>query len=320
MSARYLLRRLIQLGLTTAAILVGTFLLVHLAPGDPIVALAGEHGDPGYYAEMRARFGLDQPLGAQLATYVGNVATGDLGVSYTRGRPALGVVLERVPATLLLAGTALVLSTGIGVLGGVVAGRWPERAPDLSLRGAALVGYATPSFWLAQLAVLVLAFRAGWFPITGMTDARSSAEGLARLVDIAHHLALPAAVLATAEIALNIRLVRGGLLAVAGEPYMLTARAKGLPERRVLRHALRNALLPVVTVLGGRVAMVLTGAVLVEIVFGWPGIGRLLLTAAQARDHPVLLAIFLLVAGAVVVTNLAVDLLYTTLDPRIRLD
>jgi peptide/nickel transport system permease protein len=319
-SARYLLRRLIQLGLTTAAILVGTFLLVHLAPGDPIVALAGEHGDPGYYAEMRARFGLDQPLGAQLATYVGNVATGDLGVSYTRGRPALGVVLERVPATLLLAGTALVLSTGIGVLGGVVAGRWPERAPDLSLRGAALVGYATPSFWLAQLAVLVLAFRAGWFPITGMTDARSSAEGLALLVDVAHHLALPAAVLATAEIALNIRLVRGGLLAVAEEPYMLTARAKGLPERRVLRHALRNALLPVVTVLGGRVAMVLTGAVLVEIVFGWPGIGRLLLTAAQARDHPVLLAIFLLVAGAVVVTNLVVDLLYTTLDPRIRLD
>jgi peptide/nickel transport system permease protein len=313
-SARYLLRRLIQLGLTTAAILVGTFLLVHLAPGDPIVALAGEHGDPGYYAEMRARFGLDQPLGAQLATYVGNVATGDLGVSYTRGRPALGVVLERVP------GTALVLSTGIGVLGGVVAGRWPERAPDLSLRGAALVGYATPSFWLAQLAVLVLAFRAGWFPITGMTDARSSAEGLALLVDVAHHLALPAAVLATAEIALNIRLVRGGLLAVAEEPYMLTARAKGLPERRVLRHALRNALLPVVTVLGGRVAMVLTGAVLVEIVFGWPGIGRLLLTAAQARDHPVLLAIFLLVAGAVVVTNLVVDLLYTTLDPRIRLD
>lgn len=301
-------------------ILIGTWLLLHLAPGDPLVALAGQYGDEAYYAVMRERFGLDQPLPRQLLTYIGNVVQGDLGDSFIRGRPAVEVVLERLPATLLLAAAALGISTVVGVGLGVVAARRSGRPSDVFVRAAALTAYATPSFWLAQLAVLVLAFHVGWFPVQGMTDARSTAGGLAGVLDVLQHLMLPAFVLAATEIALNVRLIRTSLLGVARMEYMRTARAKGLPGRGVLYHALRNALLPLVTVIGSRFGMFFTGAALVEIVFAWPGIGRLLLSAAQARDYPVLLAIFLLVSAAVVLVNLATDLFYTYLDPRIRYD
>jgi peptide/nickel transport system permease protein len=317
-SARYLIRRLFQVVPTASTILIATWLLLHLAPGDPLVALAGQYGDEAYYAAMRERFGLDQPLARQLLTYIGNALQGDLGDSFVRGRPAVGVVLERLPATLILAATALGISTVVGVGLGVVAAQRSGGPADVLVRAAALTAYATPSFLLAQLAVLVLAFHAGWFPVQGMTDVRSTAGGLAGALDVLQHLMLPALVLAGTEIALNLRLVRTSLLEVARVEYMRTARAKGLPGRGILHHALRNALLPLVTVIGSRFGMFFAGAALVEIVFAWPGIGRLLLSAAQARDYPVLLAIFLLVSAAVVLVNLATDLLYTYLDPRIR--
>lgn len=318
MSAGYLLRRLAQVPPSALLILVATWLLLHLAPGDPLLALAGQYGDEAYYAAIRERFGLDQPLPQQLATYLGNVLRGDLGVSYIRGRPALGVVLERLPATLLLASAALFVSTLVGTSLGVATSRYPRGASDLAVRATALTAYATPSFWLAQLAVLFLAYRAGWFPVQGMTDARSQATGLAAVLDVLAHLALPALVLATTEIALNVRLVRSGMIQVGRADFIQTARAKGLPERRVLWHRFRNAVLPLITVLGNRVGMFFAGAALVEIVFGWPGVGRLLLSSAQARDLPVLLAIFLVVAAAVLVVNLVVDILYALLDPRVR--
>lgn len=318
MSTGYLLRRLAQVPPTALIILVATWFLLHLAPGDPLVALAGQYGDEAYYAAARERFGLDQPLPQQLATYLGNVLRGDLGVSYVRGRPALGVVLERLPATLLLASAALSVSTLVGTSLGVATSRYPRGARDLAIRATALTAYATPSFWLAQLAVLLLAYRAGWFPVQGMTDARAETTGVATALDVLAHLALPALVLATTEIALNVRLVRSGMIQISGADFVQTARAKGLPERRVLWHRFRNAVLPLVTVIGNRVGMFFTGAALVEIVFGWPGVGRLLLSSAQARDLPVLLAIFLVVAAAVLVVNLAVDILYALLDPRVR--
>lgn len=317
MTTRYLLRRLAQVPPSALLILTATWLLLHLAPGDPLVALAGQYGDEAYYAAMRERFGLDQPLPQQLATYLGNVLRGDLGTSYVRGRPALSVVLERLPATLLLASSALLVSTTVGVALGVLASRRGGGRTDVSVRVTTLTLYAMPAFWVAQLAVLVLAHRLGWFPIHGMTDARRSLSGLAAAGDVLHHLLLPAAVLAAGELALNVRLVRTGLLEASRSDYIRTARAKGAPGRRVLYHALRNALLPVVTVLGNRIGMFFTGAVLVEVVFAWPGVGRLLLTSAQSRDLPVLLAIFLIVAGAVLLVNLLVDILYTWLDPRI---
>lgn len=320
MSARYVLRRLAQLVPAVGAILVLMFLLIHLAPGDPVLALAGESGDAAYYDAMRERFGLDQPLPQRLVSYLGRVLQGDLGTSYFSGRPATAVVLQRLPATLLLGTAAMFISSLVGITMGVLAARRPHGWADLTLRGVALTGYAVPSFWLAQVAVLLLAFGTGLFPVQGMTSARTQLTGLARTLDILHHLALPALVLATTQIALNTRLVRTGLLEASTTEYVRTARAKGLREGTVLYHALRNVLLPLTTVIGGRLGMFFAGAVLVELVFGWPGIGRLLLSAASARDYPILLAIFLLVSLAVILVNLIVDLIYGRLDPRIEYD
>jgi peptide/nickel transport system permease protein len=317
-NSRYVARRLGQALPTVAGLLLLTFCLIHLAPGDPVIALGGEHGDPSYYRFIRARFGLDRPLPAQLVTYVRNAVGGDLGASYVHGRPAARVIAERLPATLLLMSTALLVSSAVGIALGVVAARRAHRASDLLVRSAVLIGYATPSFWLAQLAVLVLAVGTGWFPVQGMTDARQPPNGLRHLLDVVHHLALPALVLAAGELALTARLVRAGVLESLAADYVRTARAKGLPERRVVRHALGNSLLPVITVIGARIGMLCSGAVLVEAVFAWPGLGQLLLSSLLARDYPVLLAIFLLVSIAVVLANLLTDLVYGWLDPRVR--
>ncbi len=319
MTRRYVVRRLLQLGPTAAAILLVGFLLIHLAPGDPVLALAGENGDAEYYAFVREKFGLDEPLPTQLATYAGNVLRGDLGTSYVLGRPVSDVIAERLPATLLLTGTALVFSTVAGVAIGVFSATRRRRWPDVTVTLATLAMYSAPVFLLGQLAILLLALRAGWFPVQGMTDARSSATGLSHVLDVGHHLVLPALALAAQEVAAVSRLSRVGLLDELRRDHIRTARAKGVPERTVvLSHALRRALLPVVTVLGGRTGQLVAGAVVVEVVFGWPGIGRLLVTAMQARDAPVVLGVFLLVAVTVVVANLLTDLLYAWLDPRVR--
>ena len=318
MSAPYLLRRLAQVVPAVAGIVVVAFVVIHAAPGDPVIALAGQHGDAAYYAFIRAKFGLDRPLPEQLLVYAANVVRGDLGVSYVHGRPVAVVVLERVPATLLLMASALAASSLAGIVLGVAAARRADQPTDLAVRIAALVGYATPSFWLAQIAALTLALGTGLFPVQGITDARQTWTGWRYAADVVHHLALPALVLATNELALTTRLVRSGVLEALATDYIRTARAKGLPEPAVIRHALRNALLPVVTVIGGRIGMLFTGAVLVETVFAWPGLGQLLLSSIQTRDMPVLLALFLLVSLAVILTNVMTDLAYASLDPRIR--
>lgn len=319
MTRRYVVRRVLQLLPTTAAILLVGFLLIHLAPGDPVLALAGENGDAEYYALVRARFGLDEPLPVQLVVYAGNVLQGDLGMSYVQGRPVVDVIAERLPATLLLTGTALVVSTLVGVALGVFTATRRRRWPDVTVTLATLAMYAAPVFLVGQLAILVLALRLGWFPVQGMTDPRSSATGFSRLLDVGHHLVLPVLALASQEVAAVSRLSRVGLLDELARDHIRTARAKGVPEQAVvLKHALRRAMLPVVTVLGGRVGHLVAGAVIVEVVFGWPGLGRLLVTAMQSRDAPIVLGVFLLVAVTVVVANLLTDLVYAWLDPRVR--
>lgn len=319
MSGRYLARRLAQLPLTVATILLTGFLLVHLAPGDPVVALAGQNGDTEYYALVRREFGLDLPLPAQLASYIGNVSRGNLGTSYVQGRPVLGVIGERMPATLLLTGTALALSTLAGITLGVFSARRHGRWPDTAVNLGALGVHAAPVFLLAQLAILWLTLSTGWFPVQGMSDARIPTVGVRHVLDVAHHLALPVLALATQDVAAVSRLTRVGLLDELRQDHVRTARGKGVAERRVImRHALPRALLPVVTVLGGRVGHLVAGAVVVESVFGWPGLGRLLVSAMQTRDAPVLLGVFLLVAATVAIANLLTDLLYAWLDPRVR--
>jgi len=316
---RYVIRRLLQVLPAVASILIVTFVVVHAAPGDPVVAVAGESGDEAYYAFMREKFGLDRPALQQFLTYAGNVLRGDLGVSFVLGQDVSTLIAERVPATLLLMGTALLVSTVGGVVVGALAARRPFGPFDLSVSTGALIGYALPSFWLAQLAMLTIAFRTGWFPIQGMTDARANYTGLAHWGDVAHHLVLPALVLAASEVALISRIARTGILAEMDSDYIRVAQAKGLSASGALfHHALRNALLPVVTVVGTRIGFLFSGAVLVETVFGWPGLGRLVLSAAQTRDHPVLLGMVLVVAFTLVLANLITDLVYSRVDPRIR--
>lgn len=315
----YVVRRLLQAIPLFLGVIVLTFVLIHLAPGDPIYALAGETGDAAYYAEMRARFGLDRPLPDQLAVYVGNVLRGDLGQSYVQKQAVVPLVLSRVPATLLLTVTALVLATALGIALGAVAAARRGSWLDHTITAATIGVYGVPVFWLGQVLLIVLAAGLGWFPVQGMTTARTSATGLALVADVAHHLVLPALALGLQSLALVARVTRVGMREALGEEYVRTARAKGLSERLVASgHALPNALLPVVTVVGGHVGTLLAGAVLVEIIFAWPGLGRLLYDATATRDYPLLMAIFELVSLSVILANLATDLLYTALDPRVR--
>ena len=319
MNRRYVLRRLLQVLPAVASILIVTFAVVQAAPGDPVVAVAGESGNEEYYAFMREKFGLDRPVVEQFWTYATNVLRGDMGVSFVQGQEVVSLILERVPATLLLMGSALLVSTVGGVALGALAARRPFGPFDLGVSTGALIGYALPSFWLAQLAMLTIAFRTGWFPIQGMTDARADYSGLAHYLDIARHLVLPSLVLAASEVALITRIARTGILAEMDSDYVRVAQAKGLSSTGALvHHALRNALLPVVTVVGTRIGFLFSGAVLVETVFGWPGLGRLVLSAAQTRDHPLLLGMVLVVAFSLVLSNLLTDLLYARVDPRIR--
>ena len=320
MSRRFVLRRLLQVVPTVAGILLVSFLLVHIAPGDPVIAIAGENGDAAYYASMRQRFGLDRPLLEQLATYAVRVASGDLGFSYVQGRSAGAVIAERIPATLLLTGTAMVLAILGAIPLGAIAGRCPHGARDVGISALALGLYSAPVFWVAQLAILLIALRLGIAPVQGMVTAGSDATGPARAIDVLRHLALPALVLAAQELATLIRLTRSGVIDQMARDYVRTARAKGVGERAVLvRHALPRALLPAITVIGARAGHLVAGAAVVEIVFGWPGTGRLLVASLQTRDTPVLLGLFLVVSLGVVLVNIVTDLAYAAVDPRIRL-
>jgi peptide/nickel transport system permease protein len=316
---RYVVRRLLQVLPAVASILIVTFAIVHAAPGDPVVAVAGESGNQEYYDFMRNKFGLDRPLPQQFVTYTGNVLTGDLGTSFAQGQRVTSLIAERVPATLLLMGTAVALSTVGGIALGALAARRPFGPFDLAVSTTALIGYALPVFWLAQLAMLTIAFRTGWFPIQGMTDARAHYTGWAHVADVARHLTLPALVLAASELALITRMARTGILTEMDQDYVRVAQAKGLSASGALvHHALRNALLPIVTVIGTRIGFLFSGAVLVETVFGWPGLGRGQHEPAQTWDHPVLLGMVLLVAFSLVFANLVTDLVYARVDPRIR--
>ena len=317
-SFRYAARRLGFAIPTIAAVVTISFALIHLAPGDPVVALAGDGGDAEYYAVTRARFGLDRPLLAQYISYVGRLLRGDLGTSYLQGRPVRSLIAERIPATLLLTGSALVISTIVGILVAVYAASRRGRLGDIAVNTTAVLFFATPAFWIGQIAILTFALRFGWFPVQGMTDAREERTGLAAFLDVAHHLVLPVTILAAQEVASVARLLRSGLIDELESAHITMARSKGLRERRVLfRHALKRPMLPVFAVIGGRLGQLLSGTVIVEILFGWPGVGRLLLGAMQNRDIPIVLGVFLMISGTVVAANLFVDLISMQLDPRI---
>ncbi len=318
MSFGYVRRRLLQIIPAVVAILLVGFLLIELAPGDPVFALAGDSGDEAYYADVRARFGLDRPLPERFLAYAGNVLRGDLGVSYVQGRPVIDILSERIWPTLLLTSTALILSTVVGIFLGAVAATRRRSAADVGIQVSTLAFDAAPIFWVGQLALLAFALQLRIFPVQGMSSAVTPVGAVAGTMDLLHHLALPALVLAIGQVAVVARMARIGFIEELSQDYIRTARAKGISERRVvLGHALRRALLPVTTVIGGRLGHLISGAVIVEIIFGWPGLGRMLVLAMQTRDMPIIMGTFLVVSFSVIIANLLTDLSYGWLDPRI---
>ncbi len=281
-------------------------MLVHLTPGDPIALILGEDATPEQRAEARASLGLDRPLPEQYLHYLGRLSRGDLGDSLRARRPVVSYVLERVPATAQLAVTAFVLTLAVGIPLGMAAAVHRESWLDHGARGLAILAQSVPGMWLGLILIIVFAVRWHWLPSIGAGSPR--------------HLVLPSLTLASYLLGLVVRLTRSAMLDVLGQDYVRTARAKGLPERAVLgRHVLRNALVPVVTVLGLQLGTLLGGAVVTEAVFAWPGLGTLVVQALGHRDYPVVQAAVLLSAATFVLLNFAVDLLNNWLNPRLRL-
>ena len=315
----YAWRRIAQSIPLLLIIIAVNFVLIHAAPGDPVDILLGQtEADPAIVAQLRAEFGLDRPIPVQLWTYYRKVLSLDLGYSFRYREPVADLIASRLPATLLLMGSALLLSTVAAVLLGIAAAMRPYSALDNTLTFVALAGYSMPVFWLGQLMLIVFALQLDWFPAQGMYSLRAPAEGWHRIVDIAHHLVLPALTYGVYHLTLLFRLTRVKMQDVLAQDYILMARAKGVPEHRVvLQHALRNALLPIVTVLGLNFGFMLAGSVLTETVFAWPGTGRLLYEAILARDYPLLMGLFTCLSTMVVMVNVATDIAYALIDPRV---
>ncbi|MCJ2128183.1 ABC transporter permease [Methylobacterium sp. E-045] len=312
-------RRLFQMASVVVGIAVINFCLLHLAPGDAVQVLAGEAGSatPEYIAALRAQFGLDQPMAVQFARYLANVVTLDLGFSFRQGLPVATLILQRVGPTLLLMGTSIGFAVLVGGALGFAAARHAGRPLDTAISILALLFYATPVFWIGVMLIVVFSVWLDWLPVGGMAQVEAGLTGLGYAADVARHLLLPALTLGLYYLAVYTRLTRAAMLEAYRQDYVRTAVAKGVrPHRIARRHVLRNALLPVVTQLGLQLGSILGGAVLVETVFAWPGLGRLAFEALFQRDLNLLLGILLCSSVVVVLANLAVDLLYGVLDPR----
>lgn len=319
--ARFIAGRLLKAIMILLCITILNFFLIHAAPGDPAAVMAGEAGetDAVFLQQLRERFGLDQPLYMQLYIYLSSVVHLDLGYSYRQQLPVLDLIVDRLPATLLLSVTAFVISLGLGILAGAVASARQGRWSDTLISLTALIFYATPLFWLALMAVLLFSVQLNWLPGFGYETVGADYTGLARAIDILEHLVLPATTLGLFFMAVYVRMTRASMLEVNTMDFVKTAKAKGLrPGIIQRRHVLRNAILPVVTLAGLQAGQLVGGAVLIETVFAWPGIGRLMFDALSQRDYNLLLGVFVISAAMVLLFNLITDVLYRIVDPRIR--
>lgn len=321
-----LVRRLIQAVPVLLIVICLDFLLLHLAPGDAVDALVVEigGGDAALIARLRADYGLDRPWPVQLGLYLGRVATLDLGWSVGFARPVLDLVLERAGNTALLMAASLALALSFGTLLGVAAAQHGVKDGaggwiDTLIVTFGLVLYALPGFWIGLMLIVAFAVELRWLPLAGIATVPGFDTGWAHVADVAEHLVLPAVALSLMHVAIYMRLMRAGMLEVAGSDFVRTARAKGLSPRRITwRHVARNALLPMVTMVGLHFGMLLGGSVVIESVFAIPGLGRLAYEAVVKRDLNLLLGIILASAVLVILVNLVVDLLYARLDPRLR--
>lgn len=327
----YIVRRLLHAIPLLFGILTLVFVFMHAAPGDPTAIYTQPGVSPEVLEQMRRNWGLDQPLHIQYVKWLASFATGDFGVSLAQHRPVSAIIADRLPNTLILSGASLLVIFAIGIVIGIVQAVRQYSLLDNTLTLAALFIYSMPSFWLGLMLILLLGYKVhqvGWwpdvlqFPPSGMTDTNYDLYGFwAKLGDRLHHLVLPTIALGVSSAASVARYMRSSMLEVIRQDYIRTARAKGLPERKViLRHALKNALLPIISLLGLYLPFLFSGAVLVEYVFAWPGMGRAIVDAILQRDYPVVMATSFLFAVMVVVGNLIADMLYAVVDPRIRYD
>jgi peptide/nickel transport system permease protein len=316
---RYFLKRILQVPLVLLAVIVFNFTLIHLAPGDPILILVGESSVSAEYVQMlRQHLGLDRSIPEQLLLYIWSVAQGDMGFSFYNKQPVIDVILSRIPATLLLMITQYIIATAVGVFLGVTAARKPHSLTSNLTSIISLVGYSIPVFWLGQILLLIFVIQLGLLPAGGMFSLRQELQGIDYILDVLRHLVLPVICLGAYHVALVTRLTRASMLETLQQDFITAAEAKGLDERVVVyKHALRNALLPVVTVAGMSFGFILSGAILTESVFAWPGLGRLTYEAIVTRDYPVLMGMLIMVSVMVMIANLITDILYALLDPRI---
>lgn len=313
--------KLANAALLLLAVVVLNFCLIHAAPGDPAQVIAGEMG--GASAEVieaiRRQYGLDQPLSIQLLSYLGRILQGDFGHSFYFNESVTLLILQRLPATILLVVAALFVAVAAGTFLGVLSARRPKSLISHFVTVFSLAGYAAPVFWTGLMLILLFASTLKLFPVTGISDVADPKQGLAHVLDVLHHLVLPALTLAIVYIAQYSRLARTSMIDALRADYIRTARAKGLSERVVVyKHALRNALIPVATMVGLQFGHLFAGAVLVETVFGWPGLGRLVFESILRRDYPTLLGVLFFSAVLVMAANILTDLAYRLIDPRIR--
>lgn len=318
---QYIGRQLLTIIPTLLLSIVINFVLLHAAPGDPARIYAGmDLASEEQIAAVRHDLGLDDPLPIQFLRYLKELATGNLGQSFAYRRPVRDLILDRLPATLLLTVTSTVIAFVAGSLLGALAARKTASRTDLGLSFLSYTFFAIPSFWLGLILILIFSSKLGWFPTSNMRTVRADYHGLRDWLDVAQHMVLPTATLVLVEAPIFYRITRASVVQQQREDYVTTFRATGMNETRIFRrYALRNALLPTVTVLGLFIGYVFSGAALVEIVFAWPGIGRLTLDAVFRRDYPLLLGVYLMIATTVSLAILLTDLLYAVLDPRIRL-
>lgn len=316
--ARYFWFRLAWALPIIAAILIISFFLTRLVPGDPILALVGDYpAPPEYIAEMRKLFGLDQPLPVQLGLYLLNLVKGDLGFSFANQQPVLALVLERAVRTLYLMIPALIFSSALAVVLGLLAARRPNGIVDNLITWLVLIVDSIPVFWMSQIFIIVFAVDLRLLPAQGMLSVRGVQGPI--IFDFLRHWILPGLVVTLAYLTVVARVARASLFEMVNQDFVTTALAKGLKDREVLRkHVLPNATIPVISVIGYNAGHAITGAIMVEAVFAWPGLGGLFVSSISSRDYPVLQAIFLLTSITVVVTNLITDMLYGVIDPRVR--
>ena len=319
---KYIAKKIIQKIPAFFITLTLTFFLIHSMAGDPIAMIVGEgfETDPAFVERMREKFGFDEPLYVQYFKYLSNFIQGDLGYSIY-GQSVGKLISERIGATVLLTGTGLLFALFFGVLLGTLSATNPSKLKGGVFAFISVGGYAIPVFWLGQMLILLFAINLNWLPSSGLKTLRYNLTGISYYIDILKHLALPALALGIHQLALISRLTRSSMLEVLRLDYILTARSKGLSNFKVVYwHALRNALLPVLTITGMQIGFLLSGAVLTETIFSWPGVGRLMYDSLLKRDYPVIMGVYNTVAVMVILSNLFTDILYAYLDPKIHFE